>query len=378
MLSFTSAGARWARHTAHQRSFSVKLGILKEQTGEKRVSMVPSVAEKLLKQGYTMQVETGAGVQSGFSDAAYKAVGCEVVPRSSIYNSDITFTVTPPPAEELQKFKDKMLVGWVGRMSPDGKGYVEKAVEAGVSLVDTTAVPRITTAQKLDVLSSQAKIAGHRAVIEAVHSFGKFYQGEITAAGKYPPAHTMVLGIGVAGLAAMGTTNALGGVIRAWDVRDVSDQVISMGGKWITVDFKEEGAGAGGYAKESSAEFAAAQKATFHKHAKEVDIIITTAAIPGRKSPVLIEDYMVKDMKPGSVIVDLAAAGGGNCTLTRAGEKYTTDNGVTILGYTDLAGRMGLQASAMYATNMYNMVTHITGKEGAAVFLDNVDAALGA
>jgi NAD(P) transhydrogenase len=371
MLSFTSAGARWARHTAHQRSFSVKLGILKEQTGEKRVSMVPSVAEKLLKQGYTMQVETGAGVGSGFSDAAYKAVGCEVVPRATIYNSDITFTVTPPPADELQKFKDKMLVGWVGRMLPDGKAYVEKAVEAGVSLVDTTAVPRITTAQKLDVLSSQAKIAGHRAVIEASYVFQKFYQGEITAAGKYPPAHTMVLGIGVAGLAAMGTTNALGGVVRAWDVRDVSDQVISMGGKWITVDFKEDGAGAGGYAKESSAEFQAAQKATFHKNAKEVDIIISTAAIPGRKSPVLIEDYMVKDMKPGSVIVDLAAAGGGNCSLTKPGVSYMTDNGVTIIGYTDFPARMGAQASSMYATNMLNLLSHVGGKEGAAAFWDN-------
>merc|ERR1719218_418446 len=150
----------------------------------------------------------------------------------------------------------------------------------------------------------------------------------------------MVLGIGVAGLAAMGTSNALGSVVRAWDVRDVSDQVTSMGGKWIKVDFKEDGAGAGGYAKESSPEFQQAQKDTFHKHAKEVDIIISTAAIPGRKSPVLIEDYMVKDIKPGSVIIDLAAAGGGNCSLTKPGEKYTTENGVTIVGYTDLAGRM--------------------------------------
>eukprot|EP00440_Ansanella_granifera_P021351 gb/GFBE01023179.1/.p1 GENE.gb/GFBE01023179.1/~~gb/GFBE01023179.1/.p1 ORF type:complete len:837 (+),score=259.50 gb/GFBE01023179.1/:1-2511(+) len=188
----------------------------------------------------------------------------------------------------------------------------------------------------------------------------------------------MVLGVGVAGLAAMGTSNALGSVVRAWDVRDVSDQVKSMGGKWITVDFKEDGAGQGGYAKESSKEFQEAQKATFHKHAKECDIIISTAAIPGRKSPILIEDYMVKDMKPGSVIVDLAAAGGGNCTLCKPGEKYTTENGVTIIGYTDLAGRMGAQASAMYATNMMHMVNHFTGKEGAEAFLSNVEKALAA
>merc|ERR1719487_2801177 len=154
------------------------------------------------------------------------------------------------------------------------------------------------------------------------------------AAGKYPPTNTLILGVGVAGLAAIGTSKAMGSIVRAWDVRDVSDQVQSMGASWITVDFEESGAGEGGYAKESSKEFQEAQKATFHKHCKECDIIITTAAIPGRTSPVLIEDYMVKDMKPGSVIVDLAATGGGNCTLTRAGEKYTTDNGVTILGYT--------------------------------------------
>merc|ERR1719230_966199 len=272
--------------------------------------------------------------------------------------------------------KDKMYISWIGRLLPEGKEYVTKAAEAGVSLVDTTAVPRITTAQKLDVLSSQAKLAGHRGVIEAVYHFQRFLQGEITAAGKYPPAHTMVLGVGVAGLAAMGTANALGSPVRAWDVRDISDQVVSMGGKWITVDFKEDGAGAGGYAKESSAEFQAAQKATFHKHAKEVDIIISTAAIPGRKSPVLIEDYMVKDMKPGSVIVDLAAAGGGNCTLTKKGEIVTTENGVKIIGYDDLASRMAMISSQMWATNMLNMVNHFTGKEGADVFLKNVDSAL--
>jgi len=173
------------------------------------------------------------------------------VPRSGIYNQEITFTITPPPAAELEKFKDKMVVGWVGRLLPDGKTYVEAATKTGVTLVDTTAVPRITIAQKMDVLSSQAKCAGHRAVLEGANAYQRFFQGEITAAGKYPPTHTMVLGIGVAGLAAMGTSNALGAVVRAWDVRDVSDQVISMGGKWISVDFKEDGAGEGGYAKES-------------------------------------------------------------------------------------------------------------------------------
>merc|ERR1719199_1297801 len=192
-----------------------------------------------------MAVEEGAGVSAGFTDAAFKGVGCEVVKRDAIYGSDITFSVTPPPTAELGKFKDKMVVGWVGRMLPDGKTYVEAATKAGVSLVDTTAVPRITTAQKLDVLSSQAKCAGHRAVLEGANTFTKFYQGEITAAGKSPPCHSMILGIGVAGLAAIGTSKALGSVVRAWDVRDVSDQAASLGASWITVDFKESGDGAG-------------------------------------------------------------------------------------------------------------------------------------
>merc|ERR1719356_2050559 len=292
------------------------------------------------------------------------------MPRNQVIQESKVLLGVNPPAEELQDgYAGKMLVAWVGRRLPEGESYVKAAQEAGVTLLDTTAVPRITIAQKMDVLSSQAKCAGHRAVLEGAYAFERFYQGEITAAGKYPPCHTMVLGIGVAGLAAMGTSNALGAVVRAWDVRDVSDQVTSMGGKWIKVDFKEDGAGAGGYAKESSEAFQQAQKDTFHKHAKEVDIIISTAAIPGRKSPVLIEDYMGKDMKPGSVIVDLAAAGGGNCTLTKPGEKYTTDNGVTIIGYMDNPGRMASQASMMYAQNMYNLVNHISPKAGAEAFL---------
>ncbi|CAK9036589.1 unnamed protein product [Durusdinium trenchii] len=356
---------------------NLNTGVLKEADHEKRVSMVPAVAEKLIAKGYKIAVESGAGLKSGIPDSAYQAVGCSVVNRNQVKESELLFAINPPPAEELKSMTGKTLVAWIGRRLPEGEAFVKAGQEAKVTLIDTTAVPRITIAQKMDVLSSQAKCAGHRAVLEGAYAFERFYQGEITAAGKYPPCHTMVLGIGVAGLAAMGTSSALGSVVRAWDVRDVSDQVKSMGGKWITVDFKEDGAGAGGYAKESSKEFQEAQKATFHKHAKEVDIIISTAAIPGRKSPVLIEDYMVKDMKSGSVIVDLAAAGGGNCTLTKAGESYVTDNGVTIIGYTDLAGRMGMQASAMYATNMMHMVNHVTGKEGAEAFMPNVNKALG-
>merc|ERR1719247_20222 len=240
-----------------------------------------------------------------------------------------------------------------------------------------SATPRITIAQKLDVLSSQAKCAGHRAVLEAANLYQRFLAPEVTAAGKYPPTNTLILGVGVAGLAAIGTSKAMGSVVRAWDVRDVSDQVQSMGAKWITVDFEESGAGEGGYAKESSAAFQKAQKATFHKHLKECDIVITTAAIPGRPSPRLIEDYMVKDMKPGSVIVDLAALGGGNCTVTKKDELYTTENGVTIIGHTGLPGMMPGQASAMFAQNMLNLVRHVAKKDAAAL-LPEIDKQLAA
>jgi NAD(P) transhydrogenase len=338
--------------------------------------MVPSIAEKLTKSGYQIQVEAGAGIKSGFLDKQYEAVGCKVVPRQdAIKNAELVFSVNPPAT--FEGLKDKMLITWIARMLPDGKELIKKANAEGVTLVDPTAAPRITIAQKLDVLSSQAKCAGHRAVVEATYQFQKFHSAEMTAAGKYPPSNTFVLGCGVAGLASLGTSKALGSQVRSWDVRDVSDQVQSMGATWVKVDFKEDGAGAGGYAKESSAEFQAAQKETFHKHAKECDIIITTAAIPGRKSPILIEDYMVKDMKPGSVVVDLAAAGGGNCAMTKAGEVVLTDNGVAIVGYTDLASRMGSQASNMWANNMMNLVNHIAPK-GAADFMPNVNAALAA
>jgi len=355
------------------------VGVVTEPGDETRVALVPAVAKHFIKEGYTVQVEKGAGVKAGFPDSQYKEAGCIVADRQSVIKEGkVFFSINPPPNNELSQFGGKTVVGWVGRLLPSGKEIVEAAAAAKVQLIDTTAAPRITIAQKLDVLSSQAKLAGHRAVLEAAYVFQRFHAPEITAAGKYPPANTMVLGCGVAGLAAMGTSKALGAVVRAWDVRDVSDQVVSMGAKWITVDFKEDGAGEGGYAKESSAAFLETQRATFAKHCRECDIVITTAAIPGRPSPKLIEDYMVKDMKPGSVIVDLAAAGGGNCTMTKPGEKYVTDNGVTIIGYTDGPGRMAQQASQMYAQNMFNLVKHISPKEGAEALLPNIDKHLAA
>jgi len=364
----------------------LELGVLHEgfnpdsriSKGDQRISMVPDVAERLIKDGYGVIVEKGAGIYSGFTDEAYQAKGCKIASRAGvIQKSTVLFSIEPPTAD-FPQCKGKVIISWVGRLLDKGKDICEKAKAAGVTLIDVTAVPRITIAQKLDVLSSQAKVAGHRAVIEASYSFGRFHTAEMTAAGKYPPSQTFVLGCGVAGLAAIGTSKAMGSVVRAWDVRDVSDQVHSMGAKWVSVDFKESGEGQGGYAKESSDAFKKVQQETFKKVLSECDIAISTAAIPGRPSPLLITKDAVSAMRPGSVIVDLAAAGGGNCELTKPGEVYTTANGVTIIGYSDMPARMSNQASTMYAQNMCNLLRHIHGKEKAAAFMKNLLGALDA
>jgi len=347
-------------------------GALPEGGGDSRVSLVPSVAELLKKDGYHVNVEAGAGAKAGFADEAYTAAGCAVMSRTDVIRkSQVIFSIEPP-VRDFPSMRGKVVISWVGRLQDKGKSVVEDANRAGVTLIDVTAVPRITIAQKLDVLSSQAKCAGHRAVVEATYHFSRFHTAEMTAAGKYPPSQTFILGCGVAGLAAIGTSKALGSVVRAWDVRDVSDQVHSMGAQWVSVDFKEDGAGEGGYAKESSDAFKKAQQETFRKVLSEVDIAISTAAIPGKRSPLLITKEAVACMKPGSVIVDLAAAGGGNCELTRFDEVYTTPNGVIIIGYTDLASKMAEQASYMYAQNMANLLQHIQGKDTGLEMLSNL------
>jgi len=357
------------------------LGVLSEgyspdsragSTGDQRVSMVPEVARALAKDGYQIVVESGAGVYAGVSDGAYTEAGCQILPRAQVIQKGQVLFSIEPPVRDFEAMRGKVLISWVGRLLDKGKEIVGKATDSGVTLIDVTAVPRITIAQKLDVLSSQAKVAGHRAVVEATHAYGRFHTAEMTAAGKFPPSQTFILGCGVAGLAAIGTSKALGSVVRAWDVRDVSDQVHSMGAKWVSVDFKEDGEGQGGYAKESSDDFKKAQQETFRKACGEVDIVITTAAIPGKRSPLLITKEAVQGMKPGSVIVDLAAMGGGNCELTKKDEVFVTDNGVTIIGYTDLSARMANQASAMYANNMANLLKHVHGKEKAAGLLSNL------
>merc|ERR1719203_1033881 len=313
-----------------------------------------------------------AGKWAGVADAAYIGAGCTIATRAdTMRKAQVCFSIDPP-VNDFPALSGKVVVSWVGRLQDKGKDIVKKANDAGITLVDVVSVPRITIAQKLDTLSSQAKVAGHRAVLEAAHAFGRFHSSEMTAAGKYPPSQTFVLGCGVAGLAAIGTSKALGSVVKAWDVRDVSDQCASMGAGWVTVDFKEDGAGEGGYAKESSDAFKAAQQETFRKVLAQTDIAITTAAIPGKRSPLLITKEAVACMKPGSVIVDLAAVGGGNCELTRLNEAYTTENNVTIIGYSDLPARMASQSSAMYAQHRVNLLKHIAGKEKAAGLLPNI------
>merc|ERR1719195_1860444 len=248
-----------------------------DSTGDQRVSLTPSVAQQIMKDGYKIVVETGAGVWAGFSDHEYTKAGCEVLSRSEVINRSQVLFCIEPPVPDFDKLGGKVLISWIGRLQDKVKELVAQATPANITLIDVTAVPRITIAQKLDVLSSQAKVAGHRAVIEATHAFGRFHTGEITAAGKYPPSQTFVLGCGVAGLAAIGTSKALGSVVKAWDVRDVSDQCASMGAGWVKVDFKESGEGQGGYAKESSDAFKAAQQETFKKVLADTDIAITTA-----------------------------------------------------------------------------------------------------
>jgi len=346
--------------------------------GDQRVSMVPASAMLFIKDGYQVAVEYGAGKWAGVSDAEYMKAGCKLMSRSELYSNGQVFFAIEPPVQDFPNLSNKVLVSWVGRLQDTGKTIVQQANDSKVTLIDVTAVPRISIAQKCDVLSSQAKVAGHRAVVEAAHAFTRFHSSEMTAAGKYPPSQTFILGCGVAGLAAIGTSKALGSVVKAWDVRDVSDQCASMGAGWVKVDFKEDGAGQGGYAKESSDAFKQAQQLTFEKVLSQTDIAISTAAIPGKRSPLLITKKAVAGMKPGSVVIDLAAVGGGNCELTVKDKLIVTENGVTIIGYTDLPARMASQSSAMYGQNMVSLLGHIHGKEKAAGLLPNITQHLNA
>ncbi len=346
--------------------WSVKIGTPKEIfEGEDRVAMTPASAKDLQKLGYECMIETGAGAAAGFSDQTYKDAGVEVAKTATaLYKAaDIVAKVRPPSDAEVKKLREgQTLISFF--YPAQNEKLMAAANKKGATVIAMDMVPRISRAQKMDALSSMANIAGYRAVIEAGNNFGRFFTGQVTAAGKVPPAKVLVVGAGVAGLAAIGTATSLGAITYAFDVRpEVAEQVESMGAEFVFLDFEEEqqdGSATGGYAAVSSPEFAAAQLAKFREIAPDIDIVITTALIPGRDAPELWTKDMVESMKPGSVIIDLAAERGGNCKLTVMDEKIVTDNGVTIVGYTDFPSRMAAQSSTLYATNIRHMMTDLT------------------
>jgi len=357
----------------------VKIGTPKEVFGgENRVAMTPDSAKQLQKLGYECAIESGAGAGAGFSDASYEAAGVEVIKTAAALwkEVDIVAKVRQPDATELKRLtKDKTLISF---FNPAGNEEGMEAAKAkGANVIAMEMVPRISRAQKMDALSSMANIAGYRAVIEAGNNFGRFFTGQVTAAGKVPPAKVLVVGAGVAGLAAIGTSTSLGAITLAFDVRpEVAEQVESMGAEFVYLDFEEEGtdgAATGGYASVQSDEFREAQLAKFRELAPEVDIVITTALIPNREAPELWTKDMVEAMKPGSVIVDLAAEKGGNCKLTVMDEKIVTDNGVTIIGYTDFPSRMAAQSSSLYATNIRHMMADLTPEKDGQINHDMED-----
>jgi NAD(P) transhydrogenase subunit alpha len=350
----------------------LKIGALTEIfAGENRVAMTPDSATQLVKLGHTCVIQAGAGVKAGFSDAAYTAAGVEVLKTAAavVKAADVLVKVRGPEMAEAKALrKDQTLISFFW---PAQNPELLEAVKAqGATVVAMDMVPRISRAQKMDALSSMANIAGYRAVIEAGNNFGRFFTGQVTAAGKVPPAKVLIVGAGVAGLAATGTSVSLGAIVHAFDVRpEVAEQIESMGASFVFLDFAEaqDGAATGGYAAPSSPEFREAQLAKFRELAPEMDIVITTALIPGRPAPKLWTADMVAMMKTGSVIVDLAAERGGNCDLTVPDEKIVSDNGVTIVGYTDFPSRMAAQASTLYSTNIRHMLTDLTPKKDGVI-----------
>ncbi|MFZ5961333.1 Re/Si-specific NAD(P)(+) transhydrogenase subunit alpha [Thalassococcus sp. BH17M4-6] len=351
----------------------MKIGTPKEVfEGEARVAMTPDSARQLQKLGYDCAIEAGAGMKAGFTDEAYAEAGVEVIKTTAALwkAADIIAKVRPPSDAEVKRLSaDKLLISFF--WPAQNEQLMKDAAAKGASVIAMDMVPRISRAQKMDALSSMANIAGYRAVIEAGNNFGRFFTGQVTAAGKVPPARVLVVGAGVAGLAAIGTSTSLGAMTYAFDVRpEVAEQVESMGAEFVFLDFEEEakdGAETGGYASVSSPEFAEAQLAKFRELAPDMDIVITTALIPNREAPELWTKDMVEAMKPGSVIVDLAAEKGGNCKLTVMDEKIVTDNGVTIIGYTDFPSRMATQSSTLYATNIRHMMTDLTPEKDGQV-----------
>ena len=355
------------------------IGVPKETAaGEKRVATVPDVVEKLVKLGFSVAVESGAGDAANFADDAYRAAGAQVLPSAAdvFARSDIVFKVRAPSADEVALLREGgTLVSFIWPAQNPDLMQLLAGRRATVLAIDT--LPRqLSRAQKMDALTSMAGISGYRAVIEAANAFGRFFNGQITAAGKIPPAKVFIAGAGVAGLAAIGTAANLGAIVRANDTRaEVADQVVSLGGEFVKVDYEEEGGGGGGYAKVMSEGFLAAQRAMYAQQAKEVDIIITTALIPGKPAPRLITAEMVMSMKPGSVIVDMAAEQGGNCELTVPGEAVVR-HGVTIVGYTDLVSRLATQSSTLYSNNLFRLTEELCKTKDGVVNVNMEDDAI--
>jgi len=324
---------------------------------ERRVAIAPQNIASFIKLGYDVNVEVGAGGFAQMPDELYESQGASIIDgKESVWSAgDLILKVNPPTVEEAMLIKEGACL--ICFVYPSRNETLLKALaERKITLLAMDCVPRISRAQSMDALSSMANVAGYRAVVEASHEFGRFFTGQITAAGKVPPAKILVIGAGVAGLAAIGAARNMGAIVRAFDTRPVvKDEVKSLGGEFLMLDFEEDGAGSGGYAKTMSKEFIDAEMKLFAEQAEEVDVIITTAMIPGKESPVLITEEMVKSMKQGSVVVDLAAEGGGNCELTEKGKKIVA-HGVTILGYTDLPSRLATQSSRLYGNNLVKLV----------------------
>lgn len=338
------------------------IGVPRETApGEKRVATVPEVVAKLVKLGFAVAVESGAGDAANFADDTYRAAGAEVVPDAAQLwsRADVVFKVRPPTPDEVRMLREgATLIGFIWPAQNPELMQQLAARRATVLAIDS--LPRqLSRAQKMDALTSMAGISGYRAVIEAANAFGRFFNGQVTAAGKIPPARVFIAGAGVAGLSAIGTAANLGAIVRANDTRaEVADQVVSLGGEFVKVDYEEEGSGGGGYAKVMSEGFQQAQRDMYAREAKDADIIITTALIPGKPAPRLITAEMVRSMKPGSVIVDMAAEQGGNCELTEPGQAVVK-HGVTIVGYTDLVSRLAKQASTLYSNNLLRVAEEL-------------------
>ena len=380
-LSIDKGAAQASATEAEQATTSStakKIGIPKEvAAGERRVAATPDTVKKLQKLGFEVLIEHTAGEAAKFSDSAYRAAGCEIVNTATELwqQADIVLKVQPPQEHPNGQHEADMIGAGQSLISfiwpAQNQDLVDRLSSRQATVLAMDAIPRISRAQKMDALSSMANIAGYRAVIEAANQFGRFFTGQITAAGKVPPCKVMVIGAGVAGLAAIGAAKSLGAIVRAFDTRlVVKEQVESLGAEFLELSFAEDGSGEGGYAKTMSPEFIAAEMELFAQQAKEVDIIITTALIPGKRAPLLVTQEAVESMKPGSVVVDMAAEQGGNCAVTKPGEIYSYHD-VTIVGITDFPSRMASQSSQLYGTNLYHLLSDMGGSDDYKIDLED-------